>query len=670
MVKMIYSMKYPVSVHFIWHPSEKELPLKIMDGVQNVLFKKNTSDFSGCNEIPFFFYCSSEISELPTNLELQWSEKNIVFFFSGSKLVVDDKWKGYLHENIGDCRIGCNNVIPIFLDDTGKNLPSELSCKNGIRLCDFEKDKIDYGILSICQEIQRRLKENGDSLKIFLSHCKRDDNGLTLVKELNSFVYQNLSLRTFFDVTEIRPGYDFVQEIDGNLGKTSLMVIHTDDYSLSYWCQHEINYAKEIQVPIIVVDALDDYTDRYLTALANVPSVRLDLEKTRTNHDLFSLLISVLVETIRCNYIKLLVPFYQDQGWIPKEGVKYLIRPPEIKSVVDLEVPLKQVCYPEPRVFIEEEKWLENIGIKIISMFGNFSLEKMNVGISISDCEKEDQCFFRTNHIPYRALTCFSRNLARQLVQKGIQLIYGGDFRKKGFTNTILKEIEILAKDDENIFKDYRLSNYLAWPLFNDHGADEWYAKNAKHLIIERCFPDGVDENNKRNRKDLISVEDKFLYSKSLSNMREKSISQSDVRICAGGKVYGYSGKMPGVLEEILIAIKMEKPLFLVGCFEGMTQKVCDIFLKKDRNPIELTSDWQEAKNEGYAELQKYARNFGDDADYKKIVEFLNSVDVSDLAHMAGLSLDDYKRVMVSPFIDEIIHLVLKGLSKIQKREG
>lgn len=122
---------------------------------------------------------------------------------------------------------------------------------------------------------------------------------------------------------------------------------------------------------------------------------------------------------------------------------------------------------------------------------------------------------------------------------------------------------------------------------------------------------------------------------------------------------------MPGVLEEILLAIKMEKPLFLVGCFDGVTQKVCDILLKKDRNPVELTSDWQESKNEGYAELQEYARKFSDDADYKKIVETLDSVDVLNLAQKTGLSVDDYKRLMVSPFIDEIIHLILKGLSKI-----
>ena len=109
----------------------------------------------------------------------------------------------------------------------------------------------------------------------------------------------------------------------------------------------------------------------------------------------------------------------------------------------------------------------------------------------------------------------------------------------------------------------------------------------------------------------------------------------------------------------------MEKPLFLVGCFDGVTQKVCDILLKKDRNPVELTSDWQESKNEGYAELQEYARKFSDDADYKNIVETLDSVDVLNLAQKTGLSVDDYKRLMVSPFIDEIIHLILKGLSKI-----
>ena len=44
--------------------------------------------------------------------------------------------------------------------------------------------------------------------------------------------------------------------------------------------------------------------------------------------------------------------------------------------------------------------------------------------------------------------------------------------------------------------------------------------------------------------------------------------------VCAGGRHFGYKGKMPGVLEEIVIAIKMKKPLFLLGGFGSYCQRL------------------------------------------------------------------------------------------------
>ena len=38
---------------------------------------------------------------------------------------------------------------------------------------------------------------------------------------------------------------------------------------------------------------------------------------------------------------------------------------------------------------------------------------------------------------------------------------------------------------------------------------------------------------------------------------------------------------------------------------------------------------------------------------------------MDDLARSSGLSSDDYQRLMESPFVDECVHLVLKGLKAL-----
>jgi len=44
-------------------------------------------------------------------------------------------------------------------------------------------------------------------------------------------------------------------------------------------------------------------------------------------------------------------------------------------------------------------------------------------------------------------------------------------------------------------------------------------------------------------------------------------------RICLGGKLKGFKGKEPGVLEEARIALEFKKPLYLLGGFGGATRR-------------------------------------------------------------------------------------------------
>lgn len=149
--------------------------------------------------------------------------------------------------------------------------------------------------------------------------------------------------------------------------------------------------------------------------------------------------------------------------------------------------------------------------------------------------------------------------------------------------------------------------------------------------------------------------------------MRKESIESSDVRIFAGGKLEGYLGKMPGVLEEFLIAIDLNKPIYLAGGLGGLCQKLCDSILNNEISE-EFTEEWQISHNARYIELQQIAKGNSFEADYEQVETSLLSLSVEKLSSKSGLSEKEYTRLMTTPFIDEIVHLILKGLEQLESK--
>jgi hypothetical protein len=103
----------------------------------------------------------------------------------------------------------------------------------------------------------------------------------------------------------------------------------------------------------------------------------------------------------------------------------------------------------------------------------------------------------------------------------------------------------------------------------------------------------------------------------------------------------------------------------LLGAFGGVVGDVCKCILSSEF-PETLTEEWQTLHNGGYSDLQNYARSFEHECDYKQIAEVLKSCNLPDLSTRAGLDVDEYSRLMISPFIDEGVHLILKGLRQLQ----
>lgn len=76
----------------------------------------------------------------------------------------------------------------------------------------------------------------------------------------------------------------------------------------------------------------------------------------------------------------------------------------------------------------------------------------------------------------------------------------------------------------------------------------------------------------------------------SLFRMRWQSANRCRARILFGGKASGFSGRMPGLLEEAAIALALRQPLYVLGCEPGAARSVGEFLglsLRSDTTTLE-----------------------------------------------------------------------------------
>ncbi len=666
----------PLAIHFVWHPYDKKLVEPIINEVQ-IYFARNVDrPFSRGLNIPLFFYSSRNPNCPPLHAPQQQASKDVLFIFTSVNTLGHDSWDTYINSIAPSNTL---RAVPVALtrDGLSQGLDGYLKGLNFIRAYEWPDDTLKQrSIVALAHEIYRHGfveikdedKGKSSSIKIFLSHAKAGDTGLLFAEAIKKFI-DNTNMSHFFDAMEISPGFKFDEEIIKHIKDSTLVAIGSDAYSSRYWCQREILCAKENQIPIIAVDCLEDYEDRIFPAVANIPCVHVSSEAYLNEVDILRILATAILETIRHHHALKSLEYYQSQKWIDKDCA-LISRPPEIRQIFSLKAKGgSKVCYPEPPIYKEEADWHSNVGIEAFTPLWRSSdnnlLKNSRVGISISDVPSEE---YSAYHLHEDHLIRLAQDVARHLLARSATLIYGGDLRNNGFTQFILDEA-IVLKNRINI-DNIHIENHLAWPLYiSDEEVTAWRAKYRTVMkTVNHDIPSDVASGLDKESFLLPSgICNKYVWSRCLTEMRFKSIKSSDVRICAGGKLSGYKGKMPGVLEEIIITLDQNKPIYLLGGFGGVVGEVCKLINNKSITEP-LTETWQTLHNSEYQDLQDIAKiSGGNHADYQYIQDILTKVDVFELAKNAGLDAPDYFRLMESPFLDECIHIILEGLKTIRK---
>ncbi len=160
----------------------------------------------------------------------------------------------------------------------------------------------------------------------------------------------------------------------------------------------------------------------------------------------------------------------------------------------------------------------------------------------------------------------------------------------------------------------------------------------------------------------------RYVFARSLTAMREAMNKDVQARLVMGGKLQGFQGKYPGLVEEAYLALKEGKPLFLIGAFGGAANAV--IKLLKGEVPETLTEAFQMRDENHAGMVEEYNREAAakphlhlEPIDYNSLTDFFRSKGIAGVAN--GLNEAENRRLFESTDLDEIISLILKGLANL-----
>lgn len=629
----------PLSIKFIWHPEDKETVFPIVEYCKQKLSRNPDNSFLHSLDFPIFCYTSNN-DDVPSEINTM-AEKTLVFAFVGSSIAASDEWTEYLSnvENKDGVK-----VLYVALDKTALNV-SFITPVNAIRYSDYAGRYRDIELnrrmfVEIAHEIYRWLFSSQDhkQLKLFISHAKNDKNGVELAKDLKAFIDSDTKMTNFFDVNDIQNGDDFNDTIIESIKESTLIIVHSNSYSSRFWCQKEVICAKENDRPIVEVNCIDGIEDRSFPLMCNYPSIRYN--------NALEVLEFALMETVRFHYCDKLMCMYKNNGYFT--NAKTFNRVPDSFMLKDVAEP--EIVYPEPELYSDESEKLTDKPMYTPLSFSKSNISGKRFGISISDSPEEDMARLGQDK---SHLKCLAKSLAQKIIRNDALLMYGGDLRPSGFTQFLFEEAKIVRSHSPNE-KKILIENYTSWPVQQSESSElkQWTAEHRGVCKFINCaLPSDVDYTT----DDYITG---YIWGRCLTDMRKRMIDVSDVRICAGGKISDFKGGMPGILEEILLAVEQKKPVFLLGGFGGMSERICR-YLSTGILPEELTKEYQINKSSEYQKtVNEYeARNIV--IDYSNVL----SLDISSLNN--GLSDEQNKRLFVTPFLEEVITLISVGLRNL-----
>ena len=583
------------------------------------------------------------------------------------------KWADYVVRLRELCDENENyRFMPVQLTQHSWPIDARLENLNFLRgwAIDDDAERRRFITRRIIQLLLRRLQvnpsaEDAPPLTIFLSHTKLDlEAEPRVVKALLAHLTANQPQKTWFDSGDIEVGSRFAKEIEGGVEDAALLAVLTDSYSSRSWCRREVLLAKHFQRPVVVVDAVQEREVRSFPYVGNVPVVRW---KGDAQEVIDLLLREALRQAVAAESL--------EKRKQPDDVV--LPAGPELVTLVHRK-PDQVVLYPDPPLGAEELAVIENTGIRVETPLERHArecaLSAKSLTVALSASSDDDIALFglRPFHLEGALL-----EVSRYLLISGIRLAYGGHLGSDSYTvrlADLLRDpvVEHLrgAPVDPNTAIVPQLVNYLPWPMFEAVHAQARLGPLVEVVLCQR--PADVDETLDPLLTDPVhgtvpvdTAVRRFAWARGLTEMRSRQVNEVNARIVLGGRVGsdsdGYRGRMPGVLEEVLLSIDAQQPVYLVGAYGGCARLVCEALEGRRESPL----TWDHHRVVPFVEELRglYSTNGVLWEDYDSIYGRLRNGGFDLLSN--GLDLAENRELSATRSTERMIELILSGLQKV-----
>ena len=281
------------------------------------------------------------------------------------------------------------------------------------------------------------------------------------------------------------------------------------------------------------------------------------------------------------------------------------------------------------------------------------------VGISVSEPTDEELIGLGLSELHIRhAFT----EIIRHVLAAGWSVAYGGDFRRRGYTEALLDLVRTYERTVRSGSDHFTC--YLAWPLWTElSDADRAELSNVV-TTVQVPAPDGAPIS-------LAPVPDRgpverWWNALALTAMRKRMARDVGALVVLGGRVSGQQGLYPGVVEEASVALASDVPLYVAGGFGGCGRLLARVL--DGEQPAELSINYQRAHTKWYADLLEGAKHAGVSPDFGHLLAELSAGGLAELNN--GLDKGDNRFLLETGNVDELIALILRGLFRLAGDTG
>lgn len=639
--------KFPLSI-YVLYDTVNEDAIKLYEHIYSALCRDVDKPLLYGRGIPVYIRVDKTDKEIE-EIDFISSEKTVVLILVDIHMYNSEKWENYVKNLIAKQNANSDKIfiLPIIMYKYGIDF-AEIQKINCIKYSDYNvfNHLLDFDIRLYNFVVRCLENDCKERLQIFISHAKKD--GEEYAMSLRAYLASETKFEYFFDANNIQDGETFSDVIGKGASNSFLIIINTDSYSERDWCQREIVYAKENNRPIIVIDFIKEVVERSFPYLGNVPWIKYTNDWKPIVKALLQCALDISYQKQYLEYVLTTIKKSKNIDIFPCM--------PELFSVSKTKK--TQIIYPEPPLGITEYNLLKKRYPKISFYtpieYPNTDKEVLkNKKIAFSISDSSDYALTRALSIKDISLELF-----RHIVFNGASIIYGGDLRKNGYTQHFYELAKVYKEFDSSNNSDPNVFNYIAWNTMYISDEDKAKFKHNGVKLVECKKPkEYVGKDNHKLLTDS-TLEDNYLYTKSLNQMRLERNEASDALIVVGGKTFGYHGVCPGTLEELLLATKKRIPIYVLGGFGGMSAIIAKIFDKK----IISSEFCKLVENDSRKEFIAYY-NAHSVEKFNAEEIFSRLLDAKDLINV-GLSSSEKKILFYSDNVMELVQLVIKALKK------